>query len=183
MDNDRMVELFFARDENAIREARQAYGGQMTAIALRVLGDSRDAEECVSDGLLRAWKAIPPQRPRDLGAFLAKIVRGLAIDRLRAREADKRGGGEYPLPLGELSECVGGADTAFEQRALTEAIGAYLRSLSPQARWIFVRRYFWLERVEDIARAGGFTQSKVKSTLSRTRKGLREHLKKEGIDL
>lgn len=183
MDNDRILSLFFARDENAIREARQAYGGQMTAIALRVLGDSRDAEECVSDGLLRAWEAIPPQRPRDLGAFLAKIVRGIAIDRLRAREADKRGGGEYLLSLEELSECVGGADTAFEQGALTEAIGAYLRSLSPQARWIFVRRYFWLERVEDIARTGGFTQSKVKSTLSRARKGLREHLKKEGFDL
>ena len=183
MDNDRMVELFFARDEKAIREARQAYGGQMTAIALRVLGDSRDAEECVSDGLLRAWKAIPPQRPRDLGAFLAKIVRGIAIDRLRAREADKRGGGEYLLSLEELSECVGGADTAFEQGALTEAIGAYLRSLSPQARWIFVRRYFWLERVEDIARTGGFTQSKVKSTLSRARKSLRDHLKKEDFDL
>lgn len=183
MDNDRMVELFFARDENAIREARQAYGGQMTAIALRVLGDSRDAEECVSDGLLRAWNTIPPQQPRDLGAFLAKIVRGIAIDRLRAREAQKRGAGEYCLPLEELSECVGGADTAFEQGALTEAIGAYLRSLSPQARWIFVRRYFWLERVEDIARTGGFTQSKVKSTLSRARKGLREHLKKEGFDL
>ena len=183
MDNDRILSLFFARDEKAIREARQAYGGQMTAIALRMLGDSRDAEECVSDGLLRAWKVIPPQRPRDLGAFLAKIVRGIAIDRLRAREADKRGGGEYLLSLEELSECVGGADTAFEQGALSEAIGAYLKRLSPQARWIFVRRYFWLERVEDIARTGGFTQSKVKSTLSRARKGLREHLKKEGFDL
>ena len=183
MDNDRMVELFFARDEKAIREARQAYGGQMTAIALRVLGDSRDAEECVSDSLFRAWNTIPPQQPRDLGAFLSRIVRGLAIDRLRAREADKRGGGEYLLSLEELSECVGGADTAFEQGALSDAIGNYLRTLSPQARWMFLRRYFWFERVEDIARVGGFTQSKVKSTLSRARKGLREHLEKEGFDL
>lgn len=183
MDNDRILSLFFARDENAIREARQAYGRTLSALAFRILGDSRDAEECVSDSLFRAWNTIPPQQPRDLGAFLAKIVRGLAIDRLRAREAQKRGAGEYCLSLEELSECVGGADTAFEQGALSEAIGAYLRSLSPQARWIFVRRYFWLERVEDIAQAGGFTQSKVKSTLSRARKGLREHLEKEGFDL
>lgn len=183
MDNEGIVSLFFARDENAIREARQAHGRALAALALRILGDSRDAEECVSDGLFRAWNTIPPQQPRDLGAFLAKIVRGLAIDRLRAREAQKRGAGEYCLSLEELSACVGGTDTAFEQGALTEAIGAYLRSLSPQARWIFLRRYFWFERVEDIARAGGFTQSKVKSTLSRARKGLREHLEKEGFDL
>ncbi len=183
MDNDRIVALFYARDENAIREARQAYGRTLSALALRILGDSRDAEECVSDGLFRAWNTIPPQQPYDLGAYLGKIVRGLAIDRLRAREAQKRGAGEYCLSLEELRECVGDADTAFEERALTEAIGNYLRTLSPQARWIFLRRYFWFDGVEDIARAGGFTRSKVKSTLSRARKGLREHLEKEGFDL
>ena len=183
MDDRHIVELFEQRDTAAIREAQDAYGRQLTAIAMAVLSDPQDAEECVSDGLLRAWNSIPPHKPTFLGAFLGKIVRQLAIDRLRSREADKRGGGEYLLSLEELSECVGGADTAFEQAVLTEAIGNWLKTQSPQARWIFLRRYFWFERVEDIARAGGFTQSKVKSTLSRARKGLREHLEKEGFDL
>ena len=148
-----------------------------------MLGSEQDAEECVNDALLRAWNIIPPHRPVALGAFLAKIVRGLAIDRLRAREADKRGGGEYLLSLEELSECVGGTDTAFEQGALTDAIGHYLRTLSPEARWMFLRRYFDFESVKDIARAANCTQSKVKSTLARARKGLRVYLEKEGFDL
>ena len=114
MDDRYIVELFERRDPAAIRETQDAYGRQLTAIAMAVLSDPQDAEECVSDGLLRAWNSIPPHKPTFLGAFLGKIVRQLAIDRLRAREADKRGGGEYLLSLEELSECVGGADTAFE---------------------------------------------------------------------
>lgn len=183
MEDKRIVALFQSRDQQAIREARQAYGKQLTSIAMAVLGDSRDAEECVSDGLLRAWNTIPPQEPHNLGAFLSKIVRGLAIDRLRAREAQKRGVGEYHLSLEELRECVGDTDTALEERALSDAIGAWLRTLSPQARWIFLRRYFHFDSVGDIAKTLGCTQSKVKSTLARARKGLRAHLEKEGFDL
>ena len=183
MDDRQIVELFEQRDASAIEKTQAAYGRQLNAIAMAVLGDARDAEECVSDGLLRAWNSIPPHKPTFLGAFLGKIVRQLAIDRLRAREADKRGGGEYLLSLEELSECVGGADAAFEQTALAEAIGAYLKTVSPEARWMFLRRYFDFESVKDIARAANCTQSKVKSTLARARKGLRAYLKKEGFDL
>lgn len=183
MEDKRIVALFHARDENAIREARQAYGKQLSALALRVLGDSRDAEECVSDGLFRAWNAIPPQEPRDLGAFLAKIVRGMAIDRLRAREAQKRGAGEYLFSLEELRECVGDTDAAFEQGLLTEALAAWLKTLPAETRWMFLRRYFHFDSVGDIAKSCRCTQSKVKSTLSRARKGLRDYLKKEGFDL
>lgn len=178
-----MVELFEQRSASALQEVQLAYGRYLTGIALRVLGDGRDAEECVNDALLRAWNAIPPHKPAALGPFLAKIVRGLAIDRLRAREADKRGGGEYLLSLEELSECVGGAETAFDEGALTDAIGDYLRTLFPEARWMFLRRYFDFASVRDIAKARGCTQSKVKSTLARARKGLRAHLEKEGFDL
>lgn len=183
MEDKRIVELFWQRSETAVREAQAAYGNYLRGIALRVLGDARDAEECVNDGLLRAWNAIPPHRPTALGPFLAKIVRQLAIDRLRAREADKRGGGEYLFSLEELSQCVGGADTAFDEGALTDAIGAYLRTLTPEARWMFLRRYFDFESIQDIAKARGCTQSKVKSTLARARKGLRAYLEKEGFDL
>ena len=183
MDDRHIVELFEQRDTAAIREIQDAYGRQLNAIAMAVLSDPQDAEECVSDGLLRAWNSIPPHKPTFLGAFLGKIVRQLAIDRLRAREADKRGGGEYLLSLEELSECVGGADTAFEQGALTEAIGNWLKTQSPETRWMFLRRYFHFDSVGDIARQGRFTQSKVKSTLSRARKSLRDHLKKEDFDL
>lgn len=183
MDDRHMIALFEQREAAAIRQAQDAYGRQLQAIAMAVLGDARDAEECVSDGLLRAWNSIPPHRPTFLGAFLSKIVRQLAIDRLRAREADKRGGGEYLLSLEELSECVGGADAAFEQTALAEAIGTYLKTVSPEARWMFLQRYFRFDSVEEIARQGRFTQSKVKSTLFRTRQGLRSYLEKEGFDL
>ena len=183
MEDKRLVELFEQRSASAVREVQAAYGRYLTGMALRVLGDPRDAEECVNDALLRAWNTIPPHKPTALGPFLAKIVRGLAIDRLRAREADKRGGGEYLFSLEELSECVGGTETAFEEGALTDAIGDYLRSLSPEARWIFLRRYFDFESVKDIAKARGCTQSKVKSTLARARKGLRAYLEKEGFDL
>ena len=183
MEDKRIVELFWQRSDDAVAETQRVYGKRLTAQALRILGSAQDAEECVNDALLRAWNTIPPHRPVALGAFLAKIVRGLAIDRLRAREADKRGGGEYLLSLEELSQCVGGTDTAFEQGALTDAVGDYLRTLSPEARWMFLRRYFDFESIKDIARAANCTQSKVKSTLARARKGLRAYLKKEGFDL
>lgn len=183
MDDRYIVELFEQRNAAAIHETQQAYGRQLTAIATAVLGDARDAEECVSDGLLRAWNSIPPQKPRNMGAFVSKMVRGLAIDRLRAREAAKRGGGEYQLSLEELSQCVGGADTDFEAGALTEAIENYLKTISPEARWMFLRRYFHFDSIKDIARARAVTQSKVKSTLFRARQGLRAYLEKEGFDL
>ena len=183
MEDKRIIELFWQRSADAVAETQNVYGRQLTVLALRVLGSEQDAEECVNDALLRAWNTIPPHRPVALGAFLAKIVRGLAIDRLRAREADKRGGGEYLLSLEELSQCVGGTDTAFEQGALTDAVGDYLRTLSPEARWMFLRRYFDFESIQGIARAANCTQSKVKSTLARARKGLWAYLEKEGFDL
>ena len=183
MDDRHIVELFEQRDTAAIREIQDAYGRQLTAIAMAVLSAPQDSEECVSAGLLRAWNSIPPHKPTFLGAFLGKIIRQLAIDRLRAREADKRGGGEYLLSLEELSQCVGGTDTGFEPGALTDAMGHYLRTLTPEARWMFLRRYFDFESIKDIARAANCTQSKVKSTLARARKGLRAYLKKEGFDL
>ena len=183
MEDKRIVELFWQRSPHAVDEAQKAYGRPMTALALRVLGDARDAEECVNDALLRAWNTIPPHRPQMLGAYLSKIVRGLAIDRLRAREAGKRGGGDYLLSLEELSECVGGVETAFDQGALTDAIGNWLKAQPAEVRWMVLRRYFDFESIKDIAKARGCTQSKVKSTLARARKGLRAHLEKEGFDL
>lgn len=183
MEDKRVVELFWQRSPQAVDEAQRAYGRRLTALALRVLGDARDAEECVNDTLLRAWDTIPPHRPQALGAYLSKLARGLAIDRLRTREAQKRGGGEYLLSLEELSQCVGGADAAFEQGALTDAIGNWLKTQSPEARWMFLRRYFDFASVKEIAHGANCTQSKVKSTLARTRKGLRAYLEKEGFDL
>lgn len=183
MEDRQIVALFEQRNAAAIRETQQAYGRQLHTIAMAVLRDELDAEECVSDGLLRAWNVIPPQKPAFLGAFLSKIVRQLAIDRLRAREADKRGGGEYLLSLEELSECVGGVETAFDEATLTQAIGEYLKTVPAEARWMFLRRYFHFDSIKDIAKARAVTQSKVKSTLFRTRKGLREYLEKEGFDL
>lgn len=183
MEDRQIVTLFHQRDEAALREARRLYGGLLSALALRILGDPLDAEECVNDALLRAWNTIPPQTPVHLSAYLSKLVRGLAIDRLRARETQKRGAGEYLLSLEELSQCVGGTDAALEQQALTDAMENWLRTLSPAARWMFLRRYFAFDSIREIASEGAFTESKVKSTLARARKSLRAYLEKEGFDL
>ena len=129
MEDKRIVELFWQRSDDAVAETQRVYGKRLTAQALRILGSAQDAEECVNDALLRAWNAIPPHRPEALGAFLAKIVRGLAIDRLRAREADKRGGGEYLLSI--LYLCESGLAFSFALSNMSERdIVQYLRKPS-----------------------------------------------------
>lgn len=178
-----IVALYWSRSEQALAETEARYGSYCRAIALRVLHSEQDAEECVNDAYLDVWNRIPPQKPDALGAFLGKIVRHIAIDRLRRRSAKKRGGGETPLALDELAECVpdrDGVEQTLERKALTELLNRFLAGLEPTERSVFLRRYWYIEPVADIANRFGFTESKVKSMLHRTRGKLRMALAEQG---
>ena len=186
MEDREILALFNARDEDALRRTSEQYGAYCRAVAANVLGSPEDAEECFSDALLRAWNAIPPAAPDDLRAYLAKLTRGLAIDRLRAAGAAKRGGGEAPLVLDELAECVSGAADAESEvlaRALGEAVDRFLRRQSARDRALFLRRYFHAESHAEIARRFGMRPNSVAAALSRLRRRLRADLEKEGFTL
>ena len=179
MEDKQIIELYFARSEDAIGESAKKYGGYCRTIAGHILPNAADAEECVSDTWLRAWGAIPPNRPERLGAFLGKITRNLALDRLRM---EKR---RCPIRE-ELAECLTAGDPTgamTDRVVLTAALDRFLAGLPPKKRKLFLRRYWYADSVQDIARRYHMSQSKVKSMLFRTRNSLREHLQKEGFDL
>ncbi len=186
MEDQEIIARFFARDEDGLTAARARYEPYCAAVARSLLNDPRDQEECLSDTWLRAWNAIPPQRPRSLGAFLAKITRNLAINRLRDGNAQRRGGGQVPLALEELRECVspeGSPEGELDRQAAEEALNRFLDGLPPLQREIFLRRYWYLDSIEDIARRAGWSKSRVTTTLHRLRVRLRAHLIQEGIDV
>ena len=183
MEDREIVELYWQRREEALAESRKKYGGLCFSVALRVLGSREDAEEAASDALLGAWNSIPPQRPEYLDAYLAKLCRRAAIDRLPRSRAGKRWSGEAALALEELEECAfGGGDVEAQTEAkeLAALIGRFLRTQPETARKVFLRRYWYVESVGEIAEAFGWSESKVKSLLFRTRKSLRSYLEKEG---
>ena len=183
MDDTRIVELFLARDESAIAETAAKYGPRLTALALRVISDPREAEECVNDAYLRAWELIPPAEPRDhLFAFLGKIVRGLAIDRVRAASSQKRSAVLVELTK-ELSECLpsgAGVEQEAEANELAALISAFINALSEEKRLIFLRRYWYFDSVAEVAAVMGISQSKVKTELFRMRKKLKAYLERNG---
>lgn len=186
MEDQEIIARFFARDEEGLTAARARYEPYCAAVARSLLNDPRDQEECLSDTWLRAWNAIPPQRPRSLGAFLAKITRNLAINRLRDGNAQRRGGGQVPLALEELGECVspeGSPEGELDRQAAEEALNRFLDGLPPLQREVFLRRYWYLDSIEDIARRVGWSKSRVTTTLHRLRVRLRAHLIQEGIDV
>ena len=183
-DDQKIIELYCNRSENAIAETAAKYGRYCNAIAYGILGSREDAQECVSDAYLTAWNAIPPRRPADLGTYLGKITRNLSIDRLRTRSREKRGGGEMPLALEELEEVVAGSDSPENEavrKELTAALNRFLAGLTQQERYVFVRRYWYLDSLGDIAEKTGFSGSKVASMLFRLRGRLKKQLMKEEL--
>ena len=185
MDDQHIVELYFKRDEQALDITQKKYGKLCHTVAMNILSNREDTEECVNDTYLQAWNAIPPERPTLLGAYLCRITRNLAINRYRADRREKRGAGEAALAIDELSECL--ADTAGEGFAdsivLRDALNGFLRTLPDPTRSVFVQRYWYVCPIADIARDFGMTESRVKMILHRTRNRLREHLIKEGIQV
>ncbi len=179
-----IVELYWQRDESAISQTDQKYGGYCRSISNNILGDPGESEECLNDTYLRAWNSMPAERPERLPAFLGKIVRNISISRLRQRNADKRGGGEYPLCLEELAGCTPGGqgpERELELRELTEHIDAFLAGLKELERDIFVSRYWYMVPVDRIAEKAGYSYSKTASMLHRTRLKLGMYLRKEGL--
>ena len=184
MEDAEIVDLYWQRSEQAIEETERKYGAYCRHIARSVCNDREDAEECVNDTWLGAWNAMPDKRPSRLSTFLGRICRNLAIHVVERRGRLKRGGGELPLALEELGECL--ADTQdverdYELREFRQAIGDFVAGLSRPERQVFVARYWYLAPVAEIAERMHFSQSKVKSMLYRLRERLGRYLKEEGL--
>ena len=183
MDDKSIVDLYFGRDQEAITQTDKKYGHYCYRIAYNILTNKEDAEESVSDTYVAAWRAIPPRRPSVLSTFLGKITRHIAIDRWRERNASKRGGGEVPLALEELQDCVAGMQNVemdYERKEIINAYVKFLDALPVTERRVFLCRYWYVDSVEAIADKFGFSQSKVKTMLHRTRSKLRKQLAEEG---
>ena len=147
------------------------------------MSDEQDAEEILGDAWLRAWNSIPPQRPEKLSTYLGKLTRNLSLSRLRERQAQKRGGGEPALALEELADCVpgpGDPEAELEAKELGRALRRFVKALPRRERDIFVSRYYFLAPLEELSRKTGFSESKLKSMLFRTRKKLNRFLQEEG---
>ena len=182
MDDSDIIGLYFSRDERAISETAGKYGRLCKSIASNILKNDSDAEECLSDACLAAWRAIPPARPDDLCAYIARITRNLALNRLRSSKRKCRGGGtdtalnDDILPAESL-------DTLIESRRAAEVINLYLYGISAEKRKVFVMRYFFCDPVNDIADCLGMSVGQVKMSLFRTRKELKKLLEKEEIEI
>lgn len=186
LEDKEIIALYQNRDENAIRQTEKKYSCYLTAIALNILGNREDGEECVSDTYLKAWNTIPPNIPAMLKYYLGKITRELSIDCLRKKTSRKRGGTEYDLSLEELDECISSGDSteqAADVAVLAELIEKFLLSCSDNERDMFVCRYYFCDSLKEIAGYFGVNVSKIKNTLFRTRAALKKYLESEGYVL
>ena len=184
MEDSKIVELYWHKNENAIKETNSKYGAYCFAIADNILHNKEDSEECVNDTWLNAWNAMPPQKPTKLQMFLAKITRNLSFNRFNARSAEKRGGGEIVLVLDELAECLASESdviSEYEAKELGQCIRRFVCSLPERDGNVFVRRYFFTEPVAEIAKRYDLTENNVMVILSRTRTKLKKNLIKEGF--
>lgn len=186
MEDEKIISLYWARDEQAISATSEKYGSYCASIAENILSSKEDAEECVSDTYLNAWNNIPPCRPGNLRTFLGKIVRNLSIDRYRYNNAEKRGRGEAAAVFDEMAEMVSAGEEPEERvnhRELVKTIGDFLGSLPPEKRKIMVCRYWYFDSVSDIARRFGKSENSVSVTLNRLRKQLRVYLAERGFEI
>lgn len=184
MDDTQIVELYWARKESAIEETAAKYGSYCHSIALNILHNPEDATESVNDTWLDAWNSMPPHRPSVLSTFLGKLTRRISIDKWRRTTAKKRGNGQLPLVLDELEDCVSDGksiEEETERKLLAEVIAAFVKSLPETEQKVFLCRYWYMDSVSTIATRFRFSESKVKSMLSRTREKLRVRLEKEGL--
>ena len=186
MDDDRIIELYWARDEKAISATAEKYGSYCGAIARNVLGNESDAEECVNDTWLSAWRSIPPNRPTRFSVFLGKLTRNLAFNQYKRDRRYKRYGGELDIVLDELEECVSdgdGVEQTYDRRELVGAVNEFLGLLTEKQRDIFVRRYWYTESVDGIARRWGVSGAAVSMILRRLRIKLKDHLTERGYEI
>lgn len=186
MEDKQIVDLYWARSETAILETDSKYGRYCHYIAYNILHNDEDCEECVNDTYMRAWNSMPQHRPSVLKTFLGKITRNLALDKYKNLTAEKRSIGQVPLVLDELYGCVPGEDNTahiIDDMVLAEIFNHFLASLSTEQRKFFVRRYWYLSPIKEIAEDYGVGESKVKMSLLRSRNELKKTLEKEGVAL
>lgn len=184
MEDKQIIDLFWDRDETALTETERKYGGYCRTIAYNILQSREDSEECVNDTWLRAWNAMPPQRPNILQAFLGKITRNLSLDRYKLGHAAKRGGGQTAVALDELAECIPSGQDVEQELALRELsrlLDDFLRTLPERECCIFLRRYWFVDSTKDIASRYQMAEGSVKSGLHRTRQKLKVYLEKAGV--
>ena len=185
MEDEKIIELFFARSETAIKELDSKYGKVCYSISYNILNNNLDAEECVNDAYLGTWNAIPPQKPNPLLAFVCKIVRNISIMRHRTNTAMKRNS-SFDVAISEIEHCIASPETvegALEAKSLARIIERFLDTLTEENRVIFMRRYWNMDDIKAIAAACGKREATVRMILSRTRKKLKDRLEKEGIIL
>lgn len=187
MEDRKIIELYFSRDQQAIAETSDKYGRLLAKIAGGILNSSHDADECVNDTYLKLWEAIPPNKPDNLCSFAARIVRNLAINMLSKRNTLKRGQGKLDVVLDELSECipssVNSVEESIDEKELTGIINRFLEGLPKKTRIIFVRKYWWLDSVRNIADDLNMSENNVRVMLFRTKVKLKKLLEREGVNL
>lgn len=183
MDDKYIVDLYWNRNQTAIECTAEKYGRFLHGIAMNILGNPQDSEECVNDTYYKAWETIPPTRPASLFAYLGKIVRNLSLSLYRMRHAAKRDD-NLSVAIGELEECMPGredVESQMEQKYLTEAINRWLHSLKEEDMSLFVRRYWNGDSVEEIANSWKVRANRLSVRLLRLRRNLKEYLEKEGV--
>lgn len=181
--DERLVAGFLSRDESILEEVDKKYGAYCRTIAIHILNNHTEAQDCTTDAFMHAWSHIPPDMPRSLFAYLARLVRNLAIDLYRKKRAEKRSLHMETL-LSEIEDCIptpGGDIT--EEIALHDALNSFLSTLAPLQRRIFVRRYFYASTISEISKEYGITDSATKTSLHRTRTALKAYLIKKGIQI
>ena len=186
MEDKDILDLYWARDEKALVETKDKYENYCGKIAYNILFDFEDAKECVNDTYLKTWNSIPDNRPSKLGLYVGKICRNLAINMFEKYNAQKRSGTQTDLALDELSNCLGDKDNVKEYvdyNLLKDTINSFLKGQSKQNRIIFVRRYFYMSSIDEIAKEYELSLSAVKMSLKRTRDNLRDYLIKQGYNL
>lgn len=181
MEDSKIVDLYWDRDESAISESDRKYGRMLNTLSFSLLSSREDAEECVNDTYIDAWNSMPVARPDYLGAFLSKITRRISIDRFRKKHSEKRGG--IDNLTSELTECIPDTrgDSEFDSEQIRRVINTFLSEYDKEKRAMFVLRYFYSKPIEEIALRVGSGESRVKTTLHRMRQHLREKLEKEGL--
>lgn len=185
MEDKDIIQLFFDRNEQAIEETSIKYGNYCNSIAMNILKNRADAEECVADTYQKCWDSIPPDRPTVFRIFLGRITRNLSFNMYKKMNADKRGRGQLTLILDELAEVVSDKDSVenhIENRELIKEINTFLDSLPQEKRIMFVRRYWYSDSVADIARRCGVSENNVSVNLNRIRKRLRRYLCERGFE-
>jgi len=184
MDDLMIIELYFARDEKAITETDIKYGRLCFTVAINILGNVEDSDECVNDTYLSVWNKIPPTRPNNFMAFICKITRNLSIKRLDYNKASKRSP-ESIVSFSELEDVLPDNHIApnVENAEIGKLISEFLNREKPDSRAVFIRKYWFFDSVSDIAARYSFSESKVKNMLYHSRKKLRDYLRKEGIEV